>query len=282
MLGMERKSITANDLRINVWVGGDGSPILLLHGYPQTAQMWRKMTPQLLANHTVVCPDLRGYGDTGKPRDGYDKRTMAKDMAHLMSVLGHERYAIAGHDRGGRVAHRLALDWPDNVTHLVVIDIVPTTTVFEKTNKTLATNYWHWFFFQALDLPEIMIARCPEEFLRFLLRSWSSRVDFIEEDVFKEYLRAFTLPGTIRATLEDYRAAAGVDIKDDENDSERKVDCPVLVLWSTVNQTMDLFDVLKTWEDKATNVRGRGIVSGHFIPEEVPNEILGDILGFIE
>ena len=171
MRGMTRKTVRANGIRLNAWAGGEGPALLLLHGYPQTGQMWRKMTPALIGQFSVVCPDLRGYGDSEKPRDGFDKRTMAKDMAELMRELGHETYAVVGHDRGARVAHRLALDHGDAVTRLAVLDIVPTHTVFRDTGKELAAAYWHWFFFQVPDLPEIMIANSAEPFLRMMFRA---------------------------------------------------------------------------------------------------------------
>ena len=205
MTGMEQRTIRANGVRINTWVGGEGEPVVLLHGYPQTAQMWRKVAPLLLNRFTVVCPDLRGYGDSDKPRDGYDKRSMAKDVTETMKALGFERFALVGHDRGARVAHRLAMDYPDAVKNLTVLDIVPTHTVFRDAGKDLAAAYWHWFFFQVPDLPEIMLARSAEPFLRSMFRALCFRQDAIEEPMFAEYLRAFMLPGTIRAGLEDYR-----------------------------------------------------------------------------
>ena len=226
MPGMQQQTIRANGIRINAWVGGKGDPVVLLHGYPQTAQMWRKVAPALLNRFTVVCPDLRGYGDSDKPRDGYDKRSMAKDIKETMAALGFERFALVGHDRGARVAHRLAMDYPDAVKSLTVLDIVPTHTVFRDAGKDLAAAYWHWFFFQVPDLPEIMLANSAEPFLRNMFRALCYRQDAIEEPMFQEYLRAFTLPGTIRAGLEDYRAAATVtDIADDERDP-RQESCP--------------------------------------------------------
>ena len=281
MRGMCRKDIFVNNVKLNVWIGGKGAPILLLHGYPQTGQMWRKIVPDLLKEFTVVCPDLRGYGDSEKPRDGYDKRNMAKDIAELMRHLGHDLYAVGGHDRGGRVAHRLALDYPDSISCVVFMDIVPTHAVFQHTNKTLAATYWHWFFFQALDLPETMISNNPEVFLRYVLRSWSTKSDFLDEEVFHEYLRAFKLPGTIRATLEDYRAAASIDLEHDEADLQKKIKCPVLTLWSNTNKTMEIFDVVKIWQERAVNVKGQSLDSGHFIPEESPEILLNVMVPFI-
>ena len=281
MTGLERRTIKANGIKINLWVGGNGPPVLLLHGWPQTAQLWHKIAPPLAKHYTVVCPDLRGYGDSDKPRDGYDKKTMARDMHELMRALGHERYALIGHDRGGRVGHRQALDYPDAVTRLCVLDIVPTHTVFSQTERHLAAAYWHWFFFQAPDLPEMMISAAPEAFLRHVFRALSFRVGAIEEALIQEYLRAFTLPGTIRATLEDYRAAATRDFEDDSRDLALRVRCPVLAIWGEFGKMHDLFDVLATWRDKADVVSGHALPCGHFIPEEAPDELLADLQAFL-
>jgi len=281
MSGMEQRVIRANGIRVNAWLGGKGVPLVLLHGYPQTGQMWRKVAPSLLTEFQVVCPDLRGYGDTEKPRDGYDKRTMARDIHQLMEVLGHKRYAVVGHDRGARVAHRLALDYPDSVTKLCVLDIVPTHTVFRNTGKDLAAAYWHWFYFQVPDLPELMIGGAPEAFLRYMLRGWTFRAGAIEEAMVQEYVRAFTIPGTIRAGLEDYRAAATRDIEDDERDLAMKVHCPVLVIWGEHGKMHTLFDVLGSWRDKALDVRGHPLACGHFIPEEAAAELLADLRPFL-
>jgi haloacetate dehalogenase len=281
MSGMEQRTIRANGVRLNTWIGGKGLPAVLLHGYPQTAQMWRKVAPQLLHDHTIVCPDLRGYGDSDKPRDGYDKRTMARDIHLLMESLGHKRYAVVGHDRGARVAHRLALDCPDAVTRLCVLDIVPTHTVFRDAGKELAAAYWHWFFFLTPDLPELMLGAVPEAFLRHMFRALTARAGAIEEPMLQEYLRAFTLPGTIRAGLEDYRAAATRDCDDDERDLALKVRCPLLAIWGEYGKMHTLFDVLATWREKAVDVRGRPLPCGHFIPEEAPDELLAELRPFL-
>jgi haloacetate dehalogenase len=281
MTGMEQRAVRANGIRINLWVGGKGPPLLLLHGWPQTAQMWRKVAPWLLDEFTVVCPDLRGYGDSDKPRDGYDKRTMARDMHEVMAALGHSRYAVVAHDRGARVAHRLALDYSAAVTRLCVLDIVPTHTVFARADRHLAAAYWHWFYFQAPDLPELMIGAVPEAFLRALFRGLTFCPGAIEEPMLQEYLRAFTLPGTIRAGLEDYRAAATRDFEDDERDLGARVRCPVLALWGEFGKMHTLFDVLATWREKADQVEGRALPCGHFIPEEAPEELLAMLREFL-
>ncbi len=282
MHGMDRKSVRANGIRINAWTGGKGPALVLLHGYPQTAQMWRKMTPGLIKHFSVVCPDLRGYGDSDKPRDGFDKRTMARDIAELMRALGHQHYMVVGHDRGARVAHRLALDHADAVSRLVVLDIVPTHTVFRDTGRELAAAYWHWFFFQAPDLPEIMIRNSAEPFLRMMFRALTWRQEAIDEEMFQEYLRAFLLPGSIRCGLEDYRAAATTDFADDEADLNKKLKCPVYAIWGEFGKMHSLFDVAETWREKAGDVRGNSLACGHFIPEEAPDELLSELLPFLQ
>jgi len=281
MTGMEQRVVRANGIRINAWLGGRGAPVLMLHGYPQTGQMWRKVAPRLLDEFAIVCPDLRGYGDSDKPRDGYDKRTMARDVHMLMESLGHKRYAVVGHDRGARVAHRAALDYPEAVNRLCVLDIVPTHTVFRDAGRELAAAYWHWFYFQVPDLPELMIGAAPEPFLRYMLRGWAYHAGAIEEAMVQEYLRAFTLPGTIRAGLEDYRAAAARDFEDDERDLALKVRCPVLAIWGEYGKMHTLFDVLASWREKALNVRGHALPCGHFIPEEAPEELTTELRTFL-
>jgi haloacetate dehalogenase len=281
MPGMKQQTVQANGIRVNLWAGGNGDPVLLLHGYPQTGQMWRKVAPLMLNQFTVVCPDLRGYGDTDKPRGGYDKKSMAKDMHEVMLALGHKRYALVGHDRGARVAHRLAMDYPGAVKNLTVLDIVPTHTVFRDAGRELAAAYWHWFFFQVPDLPEIMIANSAEAFLRNMFRALCFRQDAIEAPMFVEYLRAFTLPGTIRGGLEDYRAAATVDYADDERDLGKILGCPVLAVWGEHGKMHALFDVIATWKARAAEVRGGPLPCGHFIPEEAPDELLRVLLPFL-
>jgi haloacetate dehalogenase len=281
MAGMEQRTVRANGIRINAWMGGKGPPVVLLHGYPQTGQMWRKIAPELLDQFSVVCPDLRGYGDSDKPAAGYDKRTMARDIHLVMEGLGHKSYAVVGHDRGARVAHRLAIDHADAVTKLCMLDIVATHTLFKETGKELAAAYWHWFFFQAPDLPELMLNAVPEPFLRHMFRALTFRAGAIEEAMLKEYLRAFTLPGTIRAGLEDYRAAATLDCEDDERDLATKLRCPTLVLWGEFGKMHSLFDVLAKWKEKGERVEGHPIACGHFIPEEAPEELLADLQPFL-
>jgi haloacetate dehalogenase len=281
MAGMRRSTVRANGIRMNVWTGGEGPTLVLLHGYPQTGQMWHKVSPTLLKRFNLIIPDLRGYGDSEKARSGFDKKTMAKDIACLASELGHETFFLMGHDRGARVAHRLALDFAERVEKLIVLDIVPTHTIFSRTGRELAAAYWHWFYFQAPDLPEIMIRNSAEPFLQTMFRSLSWRPDAIDDLLFAEYLRAFTLPGTIRCGLEDYRAAATIDYEDDERDLGTKLSCPVYTIWGQFGKMESLFDVVDTWKEKADNVIGKSLPCGHFIPEEAPDELLSEIVPFL-
>lgn len=281
MAGMRRSTVRANGIRMNVWTGGEGPTLVLLHGYPQTGQMWHKVSPTLMKRFNLIIPDLRGYGDSEKARSGFDKKTMAKDIACLASELGHETFFLMGHDRGARVAHRLGLDFPERVEKLIVLDIVPTHTIFSRTGRELAAAYWHWFYFQAPDLPEIMIRNSAEPFLQTMFRSLSWRPDAIDDLLFAEYLRAFTLPGTIRCGLEDYRAAATIDYEDDERDLGTKLSCPVYTIWGQFGKMESLFDVVDTWKEKADNVMGKSLPCGHFIPEEAPDELLSEIVPFL-
>ena len=280
MTGMSRSTVRVNGVRLNVWTGGQGPALVLLHGYPQTGQMWHKMTPTLMKDFSLIVPDLRGYGDSEKARSGFDKKTMARDISELALSLGHDKYCVMGHDRGARVAHRLAMDFSDQVQKLVVLDIVPTHTVFSQTGRELAAAYWHWFYFQAPDLPEIMIRNSAEPFLQSMFRSLSWCPEAIDDHLFSEYLRAFTLPGTIRCGLEDYRAAATVDFEDDERDLGTKLSCPVYTLWGQFGKMDSLFDVLETWRQKATDVIGKSLPCGHFIPEEVPELLVEEVVPF--
>lgn len=281
MPGFDRRFVRANGIRIHAWVAGEGPALVLLHGYPQSGIMWRKVAPELAGRFRVVVPDLRGYGESDKPRSGFDKKTMAADIHGVMTALGHSRYAVVGHDRGARVAHRLALDQPEAVRCLSVLDIVPTHTVFRDAGRELATAYWHWFYFLVPDLPETMIQAAPEPFLRAMISNLSATPGAIEEEAFQEYLRVFRLPGTIRSGLEDYRAAATVDFEQDEADLAKRVACPVQCLWGEFGKMHTLFDVPATWRAKADRVTGRALPCGHFIPEEAPRELLGALVPFL-
>jgi haloacetate dehalogenase len=282
--GFERLKVETRGAVINAVRAGGGPPLLLLHGYPQTLAMWHLIAPRLAEHFTVVAADLRGYGASSKPEGGphhagYSKRAMAQDQVELMQHLGFEEFFLAGHDRGGRVGHRMALDHPHRVKKLAVLDIVPTRTMFAHVNQYLATVYYHWFFLiQPFDLPERMIGADPELFLRNFVSRLGAGA--LAPEAVAEYLRAFRDPAVIHATCEDYRAAASIDLEHDAADLDEKVRCPLLALWGAKGRIASAFDVLATWRERAVDVRGRALPCGHYIPEEAPEETLEELLSF--
>ena len=286
--GFERTEITVDGVRINLVYGGSGSPVLLLHGYPQTHVMWHAVAPTLAQQHTVVVPDLRGYGDSAKPSGradhaGYSKRASAFDQVGIMAALGFERFAVVGHDRGARVAHRMALDHPDRVSRLAVLDIVPTWTAFAETDQEKATGYYHWFFLnQPYDLPERLIGNDPVYFLRWCLRSWGGgTLDYFEAEALAEYERCFDDPATIHATCEDYRAASGIDLEHDREDVDTKLDCRVLAIWGKNNRLDRWHDVPAVWRTRARDVEGHALDAGHFLAEQKPEEVTRFLSAFL-
>jgi len=286
--GFEAKRIRANGTDIHCIVGGAGPPLLLLHGYPQTHAMWHAIAPALSRDYTVVCADLRGYGDSGSPASdathaAYSKRAMAQDMVDVMRALGFPRFRLAGHDRGGRVSHRLCLDHPDAVERVAVIDISPTRTMFAATNQAFATAYYHWFFLiQAFDLPEKLIGADPVFYLRRMMGRLGTGLGYFDARALAEYERCFADPATIHATCEDYRAAASIDLEHDDADvaAGRKVLCPLLVLWGEKGVVNRMFDPLRDWGAVAVDVRGKALPSGHYVPEEAPDETLRELQAF--
>jgi haloacetate dehalogenase len=265
--------------------GGQGPPVLLLHGHPQTHVMWHKVAPRLAGEFTLVIADLRGYGDSSKPADGenhstYSKRAMALDQVEVMLSFGFEKFAVVGHDRGGRVGHRMALDHPDRVTRLAVLDIVPTLTLYNNVSRELATAYYHWFFLiQPAPLPEILIGNSVEAYLRSRFDSLMPNAVTLE--AFAEYLRCFRDPATIHAACEDYRAAASIDLDHDRADLNRKITCPLLALWAERGAMHRMFDVAATWRERAANVQGKPLPGGHFLPEESPEETFSELRAFL-
>lgn len=279
-----------NGIEIAASVGGSGPPVLLLHGFPETRACWRKIAKPLAKKFTVVAADLRGYGESSKPPGGadhaaYAKRALAEDQVALMQALGFPRFRLVGHDRGGRVAHRLALDHRDRVEKLALLDICPTATMYAATDRAFATAYYHWFFLiQPADFPERMIARDVEHFMRHTLASWSRTESAFDEPILRHYIDAFSDPAAIHAACEDYRASAGIDLAHDaESDAAGgKLAMPLLVLWGGRGIVGRTFDVLATWRGKsATTVTGHAIDCGHFLPEEAPEETLKALLDFI-
>ncbi len=288
--GFEQIRVETRDAEINAVRGGQGPPVLLLHGYPQTHAMWHRVASRLAEDFTVVAADLRGYGDSSKPFGSedhatYSKRAMAADGVEVMESLGFTSFAVVGHDRGGRVAHRMALDHPDRLTKLAVLDIVPTRHVYATVGKELATDYYHWFFFiQPYDLPETLIGADPGYYLRKKLGGWGTSLDTFAPEALAEYERCFNDPATIHASCEDYRAAASIDLVHDDADRDegRKVACPLLTLWGGQGVMERLYDVEEVWREYADDVRGRPIDAGHFLAEERPEETARELMDFLK
>ena len=276
------KQIDTAGATINLATGGSGPPLLLLHGYPETHHMWHKIAPALAHEYTVVCPDLRGYGNSSKPQgasdhSNYSKRAMATDMLEVMDALGHAEFLLCGHDRGGRVAYRLTLDHPTRVRRLALLDIVSTKAVYEQVTMGLASAYFHWYFLiQPHPLPETLIGYDPVFWLRTAIRKLSPDPEAISETSIAEYLRTFATPEGIHAACEDYRAGASVDLSNDRTDVSlgRKITCPTLILWGARSVVGTLFQPLETWRDLVASPTGEAVDCGHFIPEERPRETL--------
>jgi haloacetate dehalogenase len=276
--------IAVGDVAINVARGGSGPPMLLLHGYPQTHVMWHGVAPALADSFTVVCPDLRGYGDSDKPPgdDGhaaYAKRAMAADQVDVMRALGFERFAVAAHDRGARVALRMALDHPEAVSCLAILDIVPTATIYATIDQRHATTVWRYFFLvQPPDLPERLIGADPDGYLDWTLREWCGTPGALDDEAVAEYRRCFDA-ATIHATCEDYRAGATIDLEHDRADADRALACPTLVLWSA-SGIGSAYDVPAIWHARAPDLRGRTFDCGHFLAEERADEVTAELRAF--
>lgn len=270
--------IQTSEVKINLVKGGKGYPLLLLHGYPQTHVMWHKIAPKLAQDFTVIIPDLRGYGDSDKPQgmtdhSNYSKRVMAQDQIEVMSQLGYEEFYLVGHDRGGRVAHRLTLDYPNKVKKLALLDIAPTYQMYTTTDREFATAYYHWFFLiQPFPFPETLIKQNINFFLTHCLHSWSKTEAAFTSEAISEYLRCFRDPKMIHGTCEDYRASATIDLEHDQIDIHQKIQCPMLVLWGSKGVIEKKYDVIKSWQKRGSNVQGKALKCGHFLPEEEPKE----------
>lgn len=284
--GFELSQIEVPEASLRVRHGGSGPPLLLLHGYPETGAMWGAVAGDLAKDFTVVCPDLRGYGGSTKPPSSDDhetssKRAMARDAVALMAELGFDRFAVAGHDRGGRVAYRLALDHPGAVSRVSILDIVPTGEVWARADRRFALGYWHWSFLaQPHPFPETLIAADPEAF--FFSTSFGGILKRFDPEAFREYARAAHRPDVVHAMCEDYRAGAGFDRELDMADKAagRKIACPVQVLWGARGALAAWYDTLAIWREWADDVQGQAVDCGHFIPEEKPAETLALLRGF--
>lgn len=285
--------IETSETVINLVYGGSGEPVLLLHGYPQTHVMWHKVAPMLAEQYTVVAPDLRGYGDSGKPAvdadpESYSKRRTAQDLLEVMSTLGHRSFHVVGHDRGARVGHRMALDSAERVRSFTTLDVAPSQAAFEAMDSSLAFAWFHWHLMrQPEPFPETLIGTNAKFYLDFLLERWTAVEGAITEEAYAEYLRCFSNPDTIRASCADYRAI-DVDLAHDAADRGRKLACPVLALWGGNMakrpgwQTGRGLDMLRVWQERAEDVRGRAIDCGHFLAEEAPKETAAEVLKFLD
>lgn len=291
--GFKHERIKTSGASINLVHGGTGPPVLLLHGIPETYVLWRKVAPLLAQDFSLVISDLRGYGDSSKPPEGenhagYSKRAMAQDQVEVMEHLGFRKFAVVGHDRGGRVAHRMALDHADRLTRLAILDIVPTYRLYQNITKEFATTFYHWFFLvQPAPFPETVVGNSAEYFLRTLLFRLGGEPPgegvpgWVGEAAFSEYLRCFRDPATLHGICEDYRAAASIDLIHDAADQNRKIECPLLVLWAEKGPFHRMYKVLDTWRECASDVTGKALPAGHFLPEQTPQPLVEELKPFL-
>jgi haloacetate dehalogenase len=282
--------IEVNGVKIMARKGGSGRPLLLLHGHPQTHAIWHRVAQQLAKSFTVVMTDLRGYGDSSKPQGtpdhlNYSKRVMALDQIEVMRHFGFSEFDVLAHDRGARVAHRLALDHPKAVKRLVLLDIAPTLAMYEKTSNQFARSYWHWFFLiQPAPLPERLIEADPAAYVRDVLGRRSAGLAPFDPRALAEYVRCLELSGTAHGLCEDYRASATIDLVHDQSDIDKKnfLQQPLLVLWGEQGVVNQCFEPLKEWSKLAVNVQGHALPCGHYIPEEAPELLLNQVQSFLE
>ncbi len=287
--GFESLRLARDGVALNLRRGGQGAPLLLLHGHPQTHAMWHRVAPQLAQQFELVLLDLRGYGDSGRPAAGeqsaaYSKREMALDALHVMRTLGHERFQVLAHDRGARVAHRLALDHPDAVERMMLLDIAPTLAMYRNTSEAFARAYWHWFFLiQPTALPEALIESDPRRYLRSVMGARHAGLDAFAPEALAEYERCVAIPGTAQSICADYRASAGIDLQHDQADQDagRKLAQPLCVLWGEHGAVGRCFDVPALWREAATGFTGRSLPCGHYIAEEAPAPLLAQALDFL-
>jgi len=276
------------EILISYQMGGSGPPLLLLHGFPQTKMIWHRVAPALAKHFTVIASDLRGYGASSKPQgladhSTYSKRAMASDQAQLMNALGFSHYGVLGHDRGGRVAHRLALDYGKQVNKLMVLDISPTLAMYEQTTMQFASSYWHWFFLiQKAPIPETMIGANTEFFMKQFMGGRHAGLSIFAPECWHEYILAMSDPACLHAMCEDYRAAASIDLEHDRQSIAQKqlLEMPVRVLWGEFGQVNACFKPLEDWQKLGTDVSGQTLQSGHYIPEEIPEGLIAEALSF--
>jgi len=288
--GFERKTVDVGDgISIACAMSGDGPPVLLLHGFPQSLAMWARIAPRIVAaGYSVVCADLRGYGDSSKPKcsadcSNYSFRAFGQDQARLMRALGYERFHVIGHDRGGRTGHRMALDHPGAVQSLAVLDIVPTYAMFMETNRKVAGAYWHWYFLsQPEPLPERLIGADPDFFYETCLTGLGvGRLKDFDAEQLAEYRRAWRDPAMIHGSCSDYRAAASIDLEHDAADLNRKVEAPLLAFYGANGLMAKLFDIPAEWRKRAVNVQGASLPAAHFFPDLLPQATADTLIGFL-
>ncbi|MES2756062.1 MAG: alpha/beta hydrolase [Pseudomonadota bacterium] len=287
--GFESGSAVVDDVRIRYVKGGSGPPLLLLHGHPQTHVIWHKVSDELARHFTVVAADLRGYGDSDKPaglpdHSNYSKRVMAQDQLGLMRLLGFDRFAVMAHDRGARVAYRMALDHPASVARLVTLDVAPTLAMYENTTKQFATAYYHWFFLiRPAPFPEMLIDGSPDAYLKYHMGSREAGLAPFTDEAYAEYLRCIRDPATVHGICEDYRASAGIDLEHEREDLAigRKIECDLLALWGADGAVAKCFDPLAEFGKIARSVSGKALPCGHYIPEEAPRQLLAEALPFL-
>jgi len=287
--GFERSTVNVGGVDIACVVGGAGPAIMLLHGFPQNLAMWARVASILAERYTVVCADLRGYGDSAKPRclpdrSNYSFRAFAGDQISLMRHLGFPRFHVIGHDRGGRTAHRMALDYPEAVRTLTVMDIVPTYAMFMDTNRKVAGVYWHWYFLsQPEPFPERLIGADPDFFYETCLVGWgAAKIGDFDAEMLAEYRRAWRQPEMIHGSCSDYRAAATIDLKHDEADLDRKVECPTLVFYGSIGAMARLFDIPAEWRKRCANVTAASLPGGHFFVDLFPAETARVLVEFLD
>jgi len=288
--GFETKRIeTEPGVQIHLRTGGQGAPLLLLHGHPQTHAIWHKVAAALAERFTLVIADLRGYGDSSKPAGAadhanYSKRAMALDMLRVMRALGHERFSVLAHDRGARVAHRLAVDHADAVQRMVLLDVAPTLAMYEQASDAFARSYWHWFFLiQPAPLPERLIEADPAAYVLEVMGRRSAGLKPFDPRALAEYQRTLALPGTAHGICEDYRAAAGIDLEHDRADRDQgvRMKTPTLALWGEEGVVHRCFKPLDEWRRVADDVQGNPLPCGHYIAEEAPDALLAQALPFL-
>lgn len=277
--GFTARDIDVGPVRIHCKVAGDGPPLLLLHGYPQTHALWARVAPLLAAHYTVVCADLRGYGASSKPEGApdhanYSFRAMAADQVALMRALGHERFHVVGHDRGGRTAHRMALDHPQRLLSLAVLDIVPTHVMFAQVDRHIARSYWHWYFLQQpAPYPERLIAANPDHFYEGCLVGWgATRLEDFDPEQLAAYRASWHDPASIHGSCCDYRAGGSIDFDLDAQDLDRRVACPALVFWGAGGQVHRMFDVREAWSTRLERMATATLPGGHFFIDQYPRE----------